>query len=72
MTGIRLTKDQLSILDESHGSAVLLDEHGMPVGYVSPPLTEAEMQELRRRADSDGPWYTTAEVLAHLKSLEHE
>lgn len=70
MSDIRLTKEQLEILTASGGTAVLTDEEGHPVGYVSPPLSATELRELERRADSDGPWYTTAEVLAHLKSLE--
>lgn len=36
-------------------------------GPLEPQISE---DELRRRASSTGPWYTTAEVLAHLKSLE--
>jgi hypothetical protein len=70
MPAIMLTKDQLAILGESDGNAILTDEYGNHVGYVSPPLSQAELEELHRRADSDGPWYTTAEVLEHLKSLE--
>ena len=46
------------------------DERGECVGYVMPPLSDEELKEIARRLDSDGPWYTTAEVLEHLKSLE--
>jgi hypothetical protein len=40
-----------------------------------PPIPEslfpaAEIAEAERRANGPGPWFTTQEVLAHLKALE--
>jgi hypothetical protein len=34
------------------------------------PFTEADIAEAKRRSQSDGPRYTTQQVLDHLRSLE--
>jgi hypothetical protein len=39
------------------------------VGYFPPPLSAAEVAEAKRRLNSDGPWYTTQQVIEHLDSL---
>jgi hypothetical protein len=58
----------------------LIDETGRVVGRVLPAVDlsqyepwepELDEEELRRREKSD-KWYTTAQVLAHLKSLEQK
>lgn len=59
----------------------LCDETGKVVAQVWPVFDPAEYEELvpeindeelERRANSEGPWYTTAEVLEHLKKLESQ
>ena len=72
MVQIALTEEQLKALDDSKGNAVLVNAAGHPVGYVSPIFSEAQIAEAERRARSDGPWYTTREVLDHLTSLERD
>ena len=48
------------------------DEQGKVVGTFRPRVEpQVSNEELRRREQSD-KWYTTAEVLAHLKRLEAE
>ncbi len=70
MVQISLTTEQLKALDESHGHAVLVDADGQPVCYATPIFTPEEIAEAQRRANSDGPWYTTQQVLEHLRTLE--
>jgi hypothetical protein len=40
------------------------------LGSIDPVWTEEDIADARRRLASDEPRYTTAQVLAHLKSLE--
>lgn len=57
----------------------LCDESGQTLAHVTPEVDLSQYEpweppiseeELRRREQSD-KWYTTEEVLAHLKSLEN-
>lgn len=62
------------------GPIEVLREDGSLAVMVTPPFdldygpllaeAEANIEELRRRAAHPGPWITTAELLAHLESLE--
>jgi hypothetical protein len=72
MTTITLTPDQLKRLNDAGGDVVLVDADGQQVGCVSPPLPEREWEAMKARIDSDGPWYTTAEVITHLQTLGTE
>ncbi len=54
------------------------DEQGNVIGTFRPRLDPAKYgplepqiseEELERRMKSNGPWYTTAEVLEHLRKL---
>jgi hypothetical protein len=56
------------------GAAELRDEAGNVLGRfvpdeVIPEDSDISYEEMERRANSDGPKYTTAEVLAHLRKL---
>ena len=70
MTQIVLSDDQAKAVQGAAGVVELRDRHGNLLGYVSPPPSDAEITEARRRLESDGPWYTTEQVTDHLKSLE--
>lgn len=48
----------------------ILDDQGECLGYMMPPLSREERAIIRERLESDGPWYSTEEVMAHLHSLE--
>ena len=70
MTQIILTDDQVRALEIAAGTVEVRDRGGALWGYLSRPPSDAEIAEATRRLHSDGPWYTTAEVLEHLSSLE--
>lgn len=72
MTTIALTPDQLRRFRDAHGEVVLVDDQGCEIGFVSPPLTPQEWDGIQSRIDSEGPWYSTNEVLSHLQSLGAE
>ena len=70
MTQIVLSDDQAKAVQTATGVVEVRDRQGNLLGYVSPPPSDAEIAEARRRLESDGPWYTTEQVMGHLKSLE--
>ena len=70
MTRIVLSDDQARAVQAAAGVVEVRDGRGNLLGYVSPPPSDAEITAARRRLESDGPWYTTREVMDHLKSLE--
>ena len=70
MAQIILSDDQARAVENATDAVEIRDQHGNLLGYVSPPPSNAEIAEARRRLDSDGPWYTTQQVVDHLKSLE--
>lgn len=67
---IVLDESQERLLLESHGKVELRGPSGNHLGYVSHGFTEEDIREALRRAGSDEPCHTTAEVLEHLRSLE--
>lgn len=61
-----------------NSSAELIDPQGHLIAVVHPRIDsslyemvgpEVSDEELDRRANSDGPWHTTEEVLARLRKL---
>ncbi len=80
MTKITLDETLAKKLHELGNTAELCDPSGKVVGRFEPVFDPTEWEilgpeitdeELERRAKSD-KWYTTEEVLAHLRSLEKE
>jgi len=82
MPEIVLSADQLAVLSSAKGLVALRRPDGSFVGWINPttnfiiphecPFTPEEIEEAERRADGPGPWHTTQEVLAHLRSLESQ
>jgi hypothetical protein len=70
MIQVVLSDEQANAVRDALEGVELRDRCGELIGYVSPPLSRAVVEESRRRLHSNGPWYTTQEVLAHLNSLE--
>lgn len=70
MTQIVLSDEQARAVQSAVDSVEVRDQHGQLLGYVSRPLSAAEVAEAEKRLASDGPWYTTEQVIAHLDSLE--
>ncbi len=80
MLKITLDAAAASKLHEVYQAAELCDPSGKVVGRFEPVFDPAEWEilgppisdeELERRAKSD-KWYSTEEVLAHLRSLEKQ
>jgi hypothetical protein len=80
MTKVILDPALISKLHNLTEPLELCDQSGKPLAHVTPLLDLSQYEpweppideeELRRREQSD-KWYTTQEVLAHLKSLENK
>jgi hypothetical protein len=72
MTQIILNDEQARVFVTAGESVELRDESGRLLGLASRGPTEEELAEARRRLASDGPWFTTQQVLDHLRSLEQQ
>jgi hypothetical protein len=78
MADLIITHEQARLLAGASFPIAIRDPDGKLMGYVSASdvpqkphgFTPEQIAEARRRADSDGPWYTTQQVLEHLRSLE--
>lgn len=70
MTQIILNDDQAQAVQAARDAVEVRDRSGRLLGYVSPPPGDAEIAQAKRRLQSQGPWYTTEEVLEHLRTLE--
>jgi hypothetical protein len=72
---IVLSVEQVRALRDAKGEVELRDPQGAKVGSAKPQddldgWTEEDIRLAKEALKSPGPWYTTAEVLAHLRSLE--
>lgn len=72
MTRVILNDDQARAVRGASDTVALLDQSGVLIGYVAAQthFSPEEIEEAQRRANSDGPWLTTAEVLSRLSALE--
>jgi hypothetical protein len=71
-TQLILTDEQAQILSRSFGPVKLVDANGKEVGQAQPTLTPEMIAELKRRAASPGPWFTSKQLQARLRALEEE
>jgi hypothetical protein len=55
---------------KSDGVVELVDKNGRRIGILTRPPSEEDVRLAKQRAAGDGPWHTTEEVIAHLKSLD--
>jgi hypothetical protein len=72
MVQLILNDDQARVIRESVEPVEIVDRTGNRIGILKRghQWTPEELAEAERRARSDGPWYSTQEVLDHLNSLE--
>lgn len=70
MTQIVLTDEQASILAKALKPLRVVDARGNCLGTFTPLWTEEDIAEAKRRLAANEKWYTAAEVLAYLHSLE--
>ena len=69
MVQIVLNDEQIKQIKAANDSVVFVNSRGVPIVYGSTGFSPEEIQEALERAKSDGPWYTTEEVLRHLESM---
>jgi hypothetical protein len=72
MKHITLTDEQARVLAAAQGEVELRDASGEVVAHATCGFTKEDIEEALRLRDSDDPYYTTDQVLAHLQSLETE
>ena len=73
MVQITLTDDQVQRVREAAQETVqLCDSTGKVVAEIPPEYSQEFIAELKRRARSPGPWYTSEQVRAHLLALQEE
>jgi hypothetical protein len=70
MIRIVLSDEQAKAVEDSSGAVELRDSRGRLVGYVARTSSPEDIAAAKGRLSSSGPWYTTAQVLGHLQSLE--
>ena len=80
MSQITLTPEQAGVLSQGNYPIAIRHPDGTTVAYLTragnlysgnpPDFTPAEITSAEAALQSEGPWYTTQEVLAHLRSLE--
>lgn len=80
MTQINLTAEQAKLLSEAEDRVAICRPDGIVIGWVSPqsqfvipaecPFTPEEIAAAESDAESGAQFYTTKEVLDHLRSLQ--
>lgn len=70
MPHIVVDDEQARIISESTEDVEIRDRTGRRLGAISRGFTPEQIAEAERRADSDGPWFTTEQVLERLRSLD--
>jgi hypothetical protein len=70
MVQIVLTKEQAEKIARANEGVELLDEQGRSLGVLTRGYSAEELKLAKERARSEGPWYTTAQVLEYLQTLE--
>ena len=78
MTLITVSDEQARLISEASAPIVFVDNHGNELGKLQPnavkskpeyEISDEELAELKRRANSPGPGVTTSELLTYLKTL---
>ncbi|MFV0446689.1 MAG: hypothetical protein ACK5Q5_24215 [Planctomycetaceae bacterium] len=72
MTQIVLSPEQVQQLASAQDSVLLVDSAGQGIAYVVTGFTPTEVSAAERLADSEGPWLSTADVIARLAAAETE
>jgi hypothetical protein len=70
MPHIVLSEEQAKVVASALQPIQVRDAKGTVLGVIPSIWTEGDIAEAKRRLASNGPWYTTEQVLAHLRSLE--
>lgn len=73
MTQIVLTEEQARLAAQAQKALPVCDPQGRIMGRFEPLIvTPEEIAEVKHRAKSPGPWYTSEQVQARLRALQEE
>jgi hypothetical protein len=72
MFEIVLTDEQARVVSSALKPVQVRDRKGNVLGTITPAWTEADVAEAKRILATNKTWYTTEQVLSHLRSLEKE
>ena len=70
MTQVVLNAEQAQVVAKSLDPIQVCSPQGEVLGVLHLGISREEILRLKQIAKSDGPWYTTDQVLEHLRSLE--
>ena len=70
MTQIILDQAQAEVVAKANEPGEVRGPIGILRGHIEPELTASEIQALKQKLTSPAKWYTTEQVLDHLRSLE--
>ena len=70
MTQIILDQAQAEVVAKANEPVEVRGPNGILLGHIEPELTASEIQALKQKLTSPAKWYTTEQVLDHLRSLE--
>jgi hypothetical protein len=70
MLQIVLTDEQAKVVATALQPIQVCDAEGRIIGHIKPVWTEEDIKEALRELETNQVWYTTEQVLAHLRSLE--
>jgi hypothetical protein len=80
MTKIVLTTEQAEAIAAASEPVAICRPDGSVAGWIGPgsrfvvpevcPFTPDEVAAAEKEGESPGPWYTTKQVLEHLRSLD--
>ncbi len=71
MVQVILTDDQARSITAANAAVSLVDSAGNAIGIAQrTKLSPLEIEEIMRRAATNGPWRTTTQVLERLAGLE--
>lgn len=70
MTKVVLTSEQVKLVRNADAGVQIVDDEGNVLGFVvNAFFSPREIAEMEAALKSDGPRYTTEQVLEHLRSL---
>lgn len=72
MSHLVLNHEQAQVVVGALKPVQVRDSSGNLIGTFSPIWTEADIVKAKKILESDGPWKTTAEVLATLRAQEQK
>jgi hypothetical protein len=70
MIEIVLTDEQAKVVAGALQPVQVRDGRGNLLGTIAPRWTEQDIKEAKESLATNTTWYTTEQVLAHLRSLE--